>query len=170
MKHLDPKSFYLFFVGNFISYLFVLFFAFIGIGFMALDSEVFSIQTAVMWSALIALLLLAFSYLWAKLTYQTYKYELTDLGFKKESGVIYKRYVTIPYARIQNVDINRGILDRLLGLSSLNIQTAGSSGVSQYGGTNLGAEGILPGLTKVEAEMMRDDLIRRTSGSVNQGL
>ncbi len=27
-------------------------------------------------------------YFWARLSYKFYKYELTDLGFKKESGVI----------------------------------------------------------------------------------
>ncbi len=108
---------------------------------------------------------LIISLVWAKLTVHFYRYELTDAGFRKELGVIYKKYVTVPYDRIQNVDINRGILDRLLGLSSLMIQTAGaSSGVA--GAT----EGVLPGLSREVAEQLRDELIARARQSKNQGL
>src|SRR3989338_1088040 len=100
------------------------------------------------------LFLLVFAYIWAKLSYQNYKYELTDNGFKKELGVIRKKYVTIPYDRIQNVDIDRGIIARILGLSDIKIQTAGMSGM-------MGAEGRLPGLSVQDAEIVRDDLIKR---------
>src|SRR3989344_4147735 len=78
------------------------------------------------------------TYIWARLSYHFYRYELTKEGFRKESGVISKSYVTIPYNRIQNVDIYRGVMARLLGLSSLWIQTAGISGMVR-------AEGLLPG-------------------------
>src|SRR3989344_5793196 len=78
-----------------------------------------------LWIIIPAFLVLCF--VWAKLTYHFYRYELTDVGFRKELGVIHKKYVTIPYDRIQNVDIYRGVLARILGLSDLNIQTAGAS-------------------------------------------
>ncbi|MBP9832441.1 MAG: PH domain-containing protein, partial [Candidatus Pacebacteria bacterium] len=108
---------------------------------------------------------------WAKLSYHYYRYELTDLGFRKESGVIWKKYVTIPYARIQNVDINRGILARLLGLSDLHIQTAGASAsISRYGMAGISAEGRLPGVSKADAEVLRDELVKRASGSLGQGV
>ncbi|MFZ2299816.1 MAG: PH domain-containing protein [Candidatus Moraniibacteriota bacterium] len=110
-------------------------------------------------------------YVWAKLTYHYYRYELTDTGFRKESGVIYKKYVTIPYDRIQNVDIYRGILARIFGLSDLQVQTAGASAVvSRYGMTGVGAEGRLPGLSREIAEQLRDELIRRARQPKNQGL
>lgn len=116
------------------------------------------------WFVIIAILLIILLFVWAKLSYRFYKYELTDDGFRKELGVIYKKYVTIPYDRIQNVDIYRGILARLLGLSDLNIQTAGSSAQVSKG------EGILPGLLHEDAEKLRDELIRRAKQSKNQGL
>lgn len=102
-------------------------------------------------------------FLWARLYYHFYRYELTDAGFRKELGVIYKKYVTIPYDRIQNVDIYRGIIARLLGLSDLNIQTAGASGA-------IGSEGRLPGLSREDAEHLRDELIQRARQNRNQGL
>ncbi len=103
-------------------------------------------------------------YIWARLAYRFYRYELTDAGFRKELGVIYKKYVTIPYDRIQNVDIYRGIVARILGLSDLNIQTAGTSMQTMQG------EGRLPGLSREVAEQLRDELIERARQSKNQGL
>lgn len=99
------------------------------------------------------------AYVWAKLTYDNYWYELRDDGFRKEHGVIWKKYVTIPYQRIQNVDIHRGLLARLLGLSDIKIQTAGGISTGSYGAT---AEGYLPGLSPQKAEEMRDELVRRS--------
>ncbi len=105
------------------------------------------------------------AYCWARLSYHYYRYELTEQGFKKESGVIWKRYVTIPYDRIQNVDIYRGIIARILGLSDLQIQTAG------YSAPNAAmSEGRLPGLSQSDAELIRDELINRTQRSRHQGL
>ncbi len=114
------------------------------------------------WLWIIIPVFLVLCFVWAKLTYHFYRYELTDAGFRKELGVIYKKYVTIPYDRIQNVNINRGIIDRLLGLSSLQIFTAGT-------GAMIG-EGNLPGLSTGEAEQLRDELIKQARQAKNQGL
>jgi uncharacterized membrane protein YdbT with pleckstrin-like domain len=107
----------------------------------------------------IVVVIVIFCFIWAKLTYRFYRYELTENSFRKELGVIYKKYVTIPYDRIQNVDIYRGILARLLGLSDINIQTAGSSV------DTLGGEGRLPALSKEVAEKLRDEVLRRSRES-----
>lgn len=100
-------------------------------------------------------LLLGFFVIWVILSYNSYRYELTDKEFRKEFGIIRKRYVSIPYDQIQNVDIHRGITDRLLGLSELHIQTAGQSDSINA------AEGILPGLSKEEAEAIRNELVHQ---------
>ncbi len=173
MKQLDKKSVWLFFVGSIGGILFSTIFL-VGFGFtMAIGEDaLFDFDTIMMWVVIAAIALIIVSYIWAKLTYHFYRYELTDLGFRKESGVIYKKYVTIPYARIQNVDINRGILARILGLSDLMIQTAGTSAsVNSYGAWGTGAEGRLPGIDKNEAEELRDELVRRSSrAGQSQGL
>ena len=91
-------------------------------------------------------------FIWSKLFYNSYKFEISKKGLKIEKGVIWKRYITIPYDRIQNVDILRGVFDRLLGLSDLQVQTAGYSGAVL-------TEGRLPGLHPVDAEKLRDELV-----------
>lgn len=102
--------------------------------------------------------LLAVVYLWAHLLYKSYKFQLAEEAFRKEYGVITKHYSTIPYDRIQNVDIRRGLLDRFMGLSALSIQTAGYAGGGAMG---LGAEGHLPALLPKVAEAVRDELLLR---------
>ena len=179
MKQLDPKAVWFFFIGFVLRWFFVaIFFTFWAGSFIAAffsaDSEgttEFSLSSILSWLWLIVPLFLIVCYLWARLAYKFYRYELVDHGFRKESGVIYKRYVTIPYDRIQNVDIYRGIWARFLGLSDLQIQTAGSSAVmSSSSSLGMGAEGRLPAISKEEAERLRDELINRARQSKNQGL
>jgi len=176
MKQLDPKSVWLFFLSFVLRWFFVIVFLSIwSVGFWSrsengIDSGIFSFGL-LSWLWFILPVFLVLCFIWAKLSYHFYRYELTELGFRKESGVIYKKYVTIPYDRIQNVDINRSLLSRILGLSDLQIQTAGMSAVVSRGmGTGMGAEGRLPGLSKNIAEQLRDELILRARNSKNLGL
>ena len=178
MKQLDPKSVWMFFISSASSWSIILLIGFgVLIGRIVKDLETYNEGSIpsfsfIKWLWILIPIVLILSYIWAKLSYHFYKYELTDVGFKKEYGVIYKKYVTIPYDRIQNVDIDRGILARLLGLSDLNIQTAGSSAVVSRNGYSggIGAEGRLPGLSKEVAEQLRDELINKTRRPSSQGM
>lgn len=69
-----------------------------------------------------------------------------DLVFRR--GLMFRRVVAVPYGRMQLVDINRGPLDRAVGLSELKFVTAAAStGV------------IIPGLPEQDAEELRDKLV-----------
>lgn len=75
-------------------------------------------------------------------------YQLRADDFVFRRGVIYTRQVAVPYGRLQLVDISRGPLSRMLGLSELRLVTAAAStGV------------IIPGLTEDQAEELRNHLI-----------
>lgn len=178
MKQLDPKAVWLFFISFVLRWFFMLLIPSFYV--MAALSQFFTSPDGAdtplsfsflwwLWIIIPAFLILCF--IWAKLTYRFYRYELTDAGFRKELGVIYKKYVTIPYDRIQNVDIYRGILARILGLSDLHIQTAGMSAtIGRYGMSGSGSEGRLPALSREDAERLRDELIQRARQVKNQGL
>lgn len=107
---------------------------------------------------------------WSKLTYKHYHFVITDKGFQKEYGVIWKRYVTIPYDHIQHVSIHRGVIDRYLGLSTIQIFTAGTA--SMHGGNFTGhhAEGEVPGLLHDTAQQLRDEIIERSNKAIERGL
>lgn len=169
MEKLDPKIVWIFFfqalgVGLFLT--FTLGWLFFWIIITAVVTFGLSWWIIFFFAVIWIIIWIFGSYGWAKLTYNVYKFELTEEVFKKEHGVIWKRYVSIPYERIQNIDIHRGIFARILGLSDLMIQTAGYTGVFGGGGLlgGLGRrepEGRLPGLSKEKAEAIREELIRR---------
>lgn len=171
-QQLDPKSVWLFFsmivvrfgfVAIWLGFMFTIFLT----EFSGLSQNVFLRSVADRPLAFV-ILGLTLAYAWAYLTYRFYRYELREDGFRKEFGVIWKKYVTIPYEKIQNVDIYRGLLARLLGLSDVHIQTAGASAQSsRYGALGFAAEGRLPGLPREVAEQLRDELVKRARSNRN---
>lgn len=97
-----------------------------------------------------------------RLTYNNWKYEFVKEGLKIERGVIWKTYKSIPYERIQNVDIRRGIMARIFGFSTVDIQTAGYSGFySGRGGMAAMSEGHLPGVSIERAEEIREMIMKK---------
>lgn len=75
-----------------------------------------------------------------------YQLREDDLLFRR--GLMFQRFVAVPYGRMQLVDINRGPLDRAVGLSELKFVTAAAaSGV------------VIPGLPEADAEELRDKLV-----------
>lgn len=75
-----------------------------------------------------------------------YQLREDDLVFRR--GILFQRFVAVPYGRMQLVDINRGPLSRALGLSDLKFVTAAAgSGVA------------IPGLPAQEADDLRDHLV-----------
>ena len=105
--------------------------------------------------------LVIFGEIYARMAYNRFFYELAEEGLKVERGIIWKKYSTVPYVRIQNVDIERGIIARILGFSSLSIQTAGYAAGPQtlYGRT--APEGFLPAVDLKEAEKIRELLLKK---------
>ena len=185
MQKLHPKAIWLFFLKFLFGGLVIFIFLGVWIGsflsaivstLMGVRDQTVDGAAAIFFSVylIIFVILLAlyivFCWIWAKLSYRFYGYELTEDTFKKERGVIWKKYVSIPYDRIQNVDINRGVFARILGLSDIQIQTAGYSATySRRGVIGAEAEGRLPGLDKNTAEQLREELIKRAK-NIKQGL
>ena len=94
------------------------------------------------------------------MAYNRFFYEFTDNNLRLERGIIWKRYSNVPYERVQNVDISRGIIARLCGFSSVNIQTAGYSAMGRRG---ISSEGYLPAVSPEEADEMREFLMKKIS-------
>lgn len=61
------------------------------------------------------------------LRYRLFTYELTGKTLNIESGVLFRREREIPLGRIQNVDMTRSIVQRVLGIAAVGIETAGGS-------------------------------------------
>ena len=97
--------------------------------------------------ALYALILLI-----RRLQYKYLTYRLTDDEFIMDSGILTKRHVQIPYQRIQAIDQQASLLQRLAGVCTLKISTAG-------GASNRAV--MLEYLLNADAQALREELFAR---------
>jgi membrane protein YdbS with pleckstrin-like domain len=82
------------------------------------------------------------------LLYRSWLFAVESDALELERGVLTRVETAVPFVRIQHVDTQRGPLDRLLGLSSVVVYTAGSRG----------ADVTIPGLTPDRAQKLRNRL------------
>jgi uncharacterized protein len=87
---------------------------------------------------------------WARLRYRAWSFLVRDRELIVRYGVLWRVTSVIPHARIQHVDTRHGPLERLLGLSSVVVFTAGVRG----------ADVAIPGLSADDAEALREHLAR----------
>ena len=84
----------------------------------------------------------------AVLLYRSWEYQVREDALYLERGVITHVKTVAPFVRVQHIDTSRDPVDRLLGLSSLVVYTAGSRG----------ADVTVPGLSGEEASDLQDRL------------
>lgn len=106
--------------------------------------------------------------IYARMAYNRWFYEFTPSSLKLERGIIWKRYSNVPYERVQNVDIHRGIFARILGFSTIDIQTAGFHYTGGRGRAR--SEGHIPAVRPEKAEKIREFLMKKISKKQGQGL
>src|SRR6056297_72921 len=88
---------------------------------------------------------------WEVLYYQRFEYDLTETTFDLRSGVLSTRDREIPYRRVQNVSISRNVIQRVLGLAEVTVETAGGSS----------AEAQLRYVDVDEADRLQNEIGRR---------
>ncbi|WP_458188344.1 PH domain-containing protein [Haladaptatus sp. NG-WS-4] len=94
-----------------------------------------------------ALFVLAFGAVYVVFKYRVWQFEIRDEDLYLERGVFTRVTTVVPFVRVQHVDTQRGPIERLVGLGSVVVYTAGSRG----------ADVTIPGLTPERAS----DLQRR---------
>jgi len=86
----------------------------------------------------------------ALVRYRVWRYEVREDALYLERGVFTRVRTVVPFVRIQHVDSSRGPLERVVGLASTVVYTAGSRG----------ADVTVPGLTPDGADDLRERLKR----------
>ena len=84
--------------------------------------------------------------------YLRFRYALAGDELVIRSGLLSRRHRVIPLARVQNVDVRQGVLQRLLHVAELRVETAGAGGE---------AEAALSVLGAAEAQALRGELLSR---------
>lgn len=85
--------------------------------------------------------------------YHTLRYRLDEEGISASWGILFRREVHLTYKRIQDIHVTRNLLERWLGIATVQVQTASGSS---------SAELALEGMAEYEA--LRDFLYRRMRG------
>lgn len=87
---------------------------------------------------------------WPPLVHRRWSYRLGADALEIRRGVLVHRQSSVPYRRVQQVDLSRGPLDRLLGLTSADLTTAAAT-----------TDGSIPGLAPSDAEHFRRRVLER---------
>lgn len=169
MQHLHKGAKWLFRIQTYLGT--IILFLFLGIFTFADWSKLFLALPAfiIILPIVVLFLIILIGEIFINWAYRNWKYEFTNDSLKIEKGIIVKRYKSIPYERVQNVDITRGILARILGFSTIDIQTAGYSMYAGKGTGGMFSEGHIPALAIHHAEEIREFLMKKITGK-KQGL
>ena len=127
-NHLDPKMKLIWIAPIFLTVVFLWAVAMAAVYFLDSDhfvfgmtDQLFDIVTFV--GILIFVMLPA--YIYYSLEYGAFTYELTFSELVIRRGVLATSLNAIPYSHITSIDVQRSILDRLVGISSINITITG---------------------------------------------
>ena len=86
--------------------------------------------------------------------YHTLRYRFDAEGIHMKVGILFRREVNVTYARLQDIHLSSGFIQRWLGLADVQIQTASG---------NAGAEMTIEGFMEFEA--IRDFLYSKMRGT-----
>lgn len=95
-----------------------------------------------------------FSWIWPKKEFQYTQWRATNAGLEIHKGVIWRHRIIVPMSRVQHADVTQGPIQRLFGLGTLVVHTAGTSNASVD----------LAGIDHQAAIEVRDMIIRFRSG------
>lgn len=94
-----------------------------------------------------------FALIYLYFRYHTMQYQFDEEGISMRWGILFRREITLTYARIQDIHLTSNIVERWLRLARIQIQTASASAA---------AEMTLEGLH--EFELVRDFLYSKMRG------
>lgn len=94
-----------------------------------------------------------FALLYSWFRYSTMEYQFDEEGISMRWGILFRREITLTYARIQDIHLTSNVFERWLKLARIQIQTASASS---------GAEMTIEGLH--DFAMVRDFLYTKMRG------
>ena len=106
---------------------------------------------------LVFLAVTALFFLAAYLEFRNFDYFFEQDNVVIKKGVIRKTTVTIPYSKVQNINIKRGLLLRILGLSEVQIETAGATAATG----KIKPEGLIPAVGEEDAKKIFEFLNKK---------
>lgn len=119
-----------------------------GVGIVFLTATEYLIGASLAWLLCLGLSVW-FVFWYPGQAYRAWGYRIDERVLEIRSGLLFRSLQLLPLSRIQHVDLQRGPLERLYGLSSMILFTAGTRDAAI----------TLPGLDAEEAMRLRDHLL-----------
>ncbi len=105
-------------------------------------------EVSALWALGPALLAVSLALYMPGAQWRGWSYRVGEIDLRIMHGVLWRTESVVPHARIQHVDTRQGPVERMFGLASVVVYTAGS----------VGARIGIPGLISADAEALRDRL------------
>lgn len=122
-------------------------------------SFVFGVVDQVLIIAMSVSILLLFAliilFAYQQVRHQGYLLRQKDISYKK--GWINQSFTSVPFNRVQHVEVTQGVIERKLHLATLKVYTAGGSSSDLQ----------IPGITKTQAEKMKSFLLDQMSSIIS---
>jgi len=99
---------------------------------------------------------------WIPAYYKSLEYLIDSDSIKMKKGVFWKKNVTIPFTKITNLDVTEGPVQRMFGIGTIKVQTAGAGGQQ-------GAQPELKLLGVRDLEGVKDSIMERVRGYTISG-
>lgn len=130
------------------------------IGLIAIGTSLFSnyaiLQFITKYLFIAFAVALVVTIVWAWLEYKRYEFAIDIDALRIKRGVLHREEIAIPYRQMQDVDIERDLLNQLTGTSKLVILTAG---VVDNKEENAESEGFIPIIDRKLAERIQTELL-----------
>lgn len=113
-----------------------------------LSGAAIALTTSILVAAASALVLVGVfggvAWWWTALVWRSWRFEVGESALHLRHGVVTTRASTIPYHRVQHIDLESGPLERRLRLTTLVLRTASAS-----------SDSTVPGIDAADAEVLR---------------
>jgi membrane protein YdbS with pleckstrin-like domain len=133
---------------------FAAFLVFISVVCLADYKGFFKLIENTIWIYGILILCFVFTLLIKTIEFKKRRYVVREKDISYKKGVLFRSITTVPFNRIQHVEIDEGPISRFLGLVSLSVFTAGDSSDDLK----------ISGLLKQEAEQIKEFISNKIDG------
>lgn len=161
--NLGPKTFWYFFSKkSAVGFVFLIIALIISIArsYSAGDPDMASFLYAASWfSFVVAVMAFTTALISSRIIYKNTGFTLGEDALTLRHGVFTKEEFAIPYRQIQNIEIERTLGDRFLGISKLIILTAGRENDEEEKKDD--PEGIIPAVDRDVAVSLETELLKR---------
>ncbi len=124
---------------------------------ISIISSIFNYITLTLY--IVSLILIVRGIFVSWLDYINCTFTLDETSFNIKRGIMNKKELSIPYRQIQDISIEQTFYNKLLGVSKLNILTAGNDNYDRNGES----EGIFEVIDSNIAENIRKSIFQKTN-------